>query len=71
MLKIDYVRRTLETFSGFDVLLNGAVLGRRGIDTTAGLIVVCRGCQTSLQNNAVPASALCRLYSPDDVVGIE
>ena len=57
----------LETFSGVDVLLNGALLGRNGIDTTTGLIVVCRDFQTSLQSNATPASALSRLYSPDDV----
>ena len=57
----------LETFSGLDVLLNGALLVRNGIDTTTGLIVVCRDCQTSLKSNATPASALSRLYSPDDV----
>lgn len=50
----------LETFSGLDVLLNGALLGRNGINTATNLIVVCRGCQTTLQSNATPASALSR-----------
>jgi hypothetical protein len=61
----------LENFSDFDVLVNGALLGRCGIDTTTGLIVVCRGCQTYLQNNATPPSALSRLYSPDDALDEE
>jgi hypothetical protein len=61
----------LENFSGFDVLVNGGLLGRCEIDTTAGLIVMCRGCQTSLQNNATPSSALSRLYCSDDVLDEE
>ncbi|CAF3719173.1 unnamed protein product, partial [Rotaria socialis] len=65
VLKISFLRFT-KIFSGFDVLVNGALLGRCGIDTTTGLVFVCLGCQTFLKNNATPASALSRLYSPDD-----
>ena len=61
----------LETCSGFNFLVNGALLGRCGIDTTTGLTVVCRGCQISLQNNATPPSALSCLYSLDDVLDEE
>jgi hypothetical protein len=68
---IGCVERILETFSGFDVLVNGALLGRCALDTTTSLIIVCRDCQTSLENNATPTLAWSRLYSADDALDEE
>jgi hypothetical protein len=64
-LKIDHVRRKLENLCDAHLLVNGALLGRLGIDRTTGLITVCRDCETSLENNATPKSALSRIFSPD------
>lgn len=70
-LTIGYVRRILETFSDLDVRLNGGLLARHGFGMTTGLIVLCRDCQTSLQKNTTPESAVSRLYSAEDVLNEE
>ena len=61
------VRREFATHRGHFVLLNGGILERRGIDATAGFIYVCCGCKTSLENQTVPQSALCHIFSPNYV----
>jgi hypothetical protein len=59
------VRREFATHRGDFVLLNGGILGRQGIDATAGFI--CCDCKTSFENETVPPSALCHIFSPNYV----